>query len=96
MGDLISREALLKLLEDAKNRVFCIERYTRVVMRAIVDEQPTAFDKEKVIEELSKMVENSVSLKNQCEFASGEYFSYMGEEVAYKTAIAIVEKGGIA
>lgn len=60
-----------------------------------IDEMPTAFDKEKVIEELKEMATHSASCKNQCEFGSTEYFDYMGAEVAYKTTIEIIKKGGI-
>lgn len=64
-------------------------------VRIAVQCAPTAFDKEKVIDELKEMATHSASCKNQCEFGSTEYFDYMGEEVAYKTTIEIVEKGGI-
>lgn len=61
----------------------------------MVSEQRTAFNKEKVVEELKEMATHSASCKNQCEFGSTEYFNYMGAEVAYKTTIEIVQKGGI-
>ena len=60
-----------------------------------IAQQPTAFDKEKVIEELREMQSHSKLCKNQCGFTSTEYFNYMGAEVAYGTAIEIVKKGGI-
>lgn len=50
---------------------------------------------DKVIEELREMQSHSKLCKNQCGFTSTEYFDYMGAEVAYGTAIEIVEKGGI-
>ena len=61
----------------------------------ILEEVKTAFDKEKVIEELKEIATHSASCKNQCEFGIAEYFDYMGAEVAHKTTIEIVEKGGI-
>ena len=64
-------------------------------MLDMIKRSSTAFDKEKVIEELKEMATHSASCKNQCEFGSTEYFDYMGAEVAYKTTIEIVEKGGI-
>ena len=60
-----------------------------------IAQQPAAFDKEKVIEELQTMKNHSESCKKQCEFASTEYFNYLGAEAAYETSIKIVEKGGI-
>ena len=67
---------------------------TTELEKTIADQQ-TAFDKEKVIEELREMQSHSKLCKNQCGFTSTEYFDYMGAEVAYGTAIEIVEKGGI-
>ena len=87
--DLISRKSLIENLNK-----FAPEHYTALVNDLIMKE-PTAFDMEKVIEELKEMATHSASCKNQCEFGSTEYFDYMGAEVAYKTTIEIVEKGGI-
>ncbi len=39
--------------------------------------------------------EQPETCKNNCEFASTEYFDYMGAEVAYKTAVEIVKKAAI-
>ena len=48
MSDLISRKALLEALETGKDKVY--ERKTILeVMQEIVKNQPTAFDKERVI-----------------------------------------------
>ena len=89
--DLISRKAVIE----------SVDRHTRDDgtldddISIILEEVKTAFDKEKVIEELKEIATHSASCKNQCEFGSAEYFDYMGAEVAYKTTIEIVEKGGI-
>ena len=56
----------------------------------ITSDQPTAFDKEKVIEELKAKAEDS--RKYWSEFDDEDAF---GEMNAYKNAIEIVEKGGI-
>lgn len=103
--DLISRRMIKAKIEmirncwavspyvsDAKMKLY--SNIFNVVLREISD-CPIAFDKEKVIEELKEMATHSASCKNQCEFGSTEYFDYMGAEVAYKTTIEIVEKGGI-
>lgn len=88
MDDLINRRSLLECAEyDDKGRL--------VIPYRKVKNAPTAFDKEKVIEELKEMATHSASCKNQCEFGSTEYFDYMGAEAAYKTTIEIIEKGGI-
>ena len=89
--NLISRKAAIE----------AVDRHTRDDgtldddISVILEEVETAFDKEKVIEELKEMATHSASCKNQCEFGSTEYFDYMGAEVTYKTTIEIVEKGGI-
>ena len=97
--DLISRKALLEVIDIS----FIIpilkmnlrpEHEAVLKIREIIMKMPTAFDKEKVIEELKEIATHSASCKNQCEFGSTEYFDYMGAEVAYGTAIEIVEKGG--
>ena len=55
-----------------------------------IEQQPTAFDKEKVIKELKTKAEDS--RKYWSEFDDEDAF---GEMNAYKNAIEIVEKGGI-
>ena len=92
MDDLISRGALIEQLEKqcGKNTYIIPDFAWETIENA-----PTAFDKEKVIEELREMQSHSKLCKNQCGFTSTEYFDYMGAEVAYGTAIEIVEKGGI-
>ena len=89
--DLISRKAVIE----------AVDRHTRDDgtldddISVILEEVETAFDKEKTIEELQTMKNHSESCKKQCEFASTEFFNYLGAEVSYKTSINIVEKGGI-
>lgn len=92
MDDLISRGALIEQLEKqcGKNTYIIPDFAWETIKNA-----PTAFNKEKVIEELREMQSHSKLCKNQCGFTSTEYFDYMGAEVAYGTAIEIVEKGGI-
>lgn len=93
---LISRRALLKELREITDEPHSIMFLMGIgVAISVIERAETAFDKEKVIEELKEMQNHSESCKHQCEFASTEYFDYMGAEVAYGTAIAIVEKGGI-
>ena len=58
--------------------------------KSLIDSQPTAFDKKKVIEELKSLAEDSRKYWN--EFDDEDAF---GEMNAYTRAIEIVEKGGI-
>ena len=94
--DLISRKAVLDILTEArvKDSILCSPAFIEILTQRI-KKIPTAFNKEKVIEELKEMATHSASCKNQCEFGSTEYFDYMGAEVAYKTTIEIIEKVGI-
>lgn len=55
-----------------------------------IEEQPTAFDKERVIEELKKHAD----IAFETDDAYGSEVAY-GEWTAYKQAEEIVEKGGI-
>ena len=90
-NDLISRKALIEKL----NR-FAPEHYSALVNDLIV-KQPTAFDKEKVIEELKSWEKAS--------YNTGIARAYSGldrkasecyqESRAYHRAVEIIEKGGI-
>ena len=84
--DLISRKALIA---DMKSRKY-IDKALCEIFETVVDEAPTAFDKEKVIEELKNNAEDS--RKYWSEFDEECAF---GEMNAYTRAIEIVEKGGI-
>ena len=58
--------------------------------QSLIDKQPTAFDKGKVIEELKKRAD----IAFETEDAYGSQVAY-GECMAYEQAADIVEKGGI-
>ena len=58
-----------------------------------IDEMPTAFDKEKVIEKLKDQYNYSRKVRNKND---NDYFEYWdGRTDSYKDAIEIVKKGGI-
>lgn len=81
MSDLISRKALL---ENLMEEIPLAENVH--IFKDIIENQPIAFDKEKVIKELKEIME--FHSKRQTE---GGYFAMR----AYAKAIEIVEKGGI-
>ena len=56
----------------------------------ILEEVKTAFDKEKVIEELKRLKTNAFRYYNQYDDEQA-----FGESAAYRAAIEIVEKGGL-
>lgn len=55
------------------------------------DRQPTAFDKEKVIEELNNLKDDLIDCNDLC----GECVEIECDQCALEKAIEIVEKGGI-
>lgn len=89
MDKLISLDALINNLES-----FCGEQRYLISKEIweIIKKQPTAFDKEKVIEELKQ---------NTCDIHFTEDGSFNGkfiedfEFIQAKTAIKIVKKGGV-
>ena len=88
--DLISRKAVLNILTEArvKDSILCSPAFVEILTQRI-KKIPTAFDKEKVIEELMKCSDDPCTL-HECGVRS-EYCS----ACMAKKAIEIVEKGGI-
>lgn len=86
MSDLISRKVLIA---DMKSRKY-IDKALCEIFETVVDEAPTAFDKEKVIEKLKRLEKDTFDYYNR-------YNDEMafGESAAFRSAIEIVEKGGI-
>ena len=100
--DLISRKALLEEID--LNFIIPIlkinmrEEHKAVLkIREIIMNMPTAFDKEKVIEELKSWEKASHDAGIQSTYAEldNKASGYYQESRAYHRAIEIVEKGGI-
>ena len=86
MSDLISRSALIEKLEEKMfdSKLMCpVIKLTNLI--ELIDEQPTAYDVDKVVEGLEK--EESVKLYGSIN--SGNYM------IPLKDAIEIVRKGGV-
>ena len=85
--DLISRKAVLNILTEArvKDSVLCSPAFIEILTQRI-KKIPTAFDKEKVIDEL-KSAENYLYV-NGIRITNFKFIHTL-------TAIEIVEKGGI-
>ena len=90
-NDLISRSVLLESVNYYYTHTpnDSPEHYAYVVALKEIREHPTAFDKEKVVEELMKCSDDPCTL-HECGVRS-EYCS----ACMAKKAIEIVEKGGI-
>lgn len=100
MDDLISRRTIKSLIETIRD-CWAISPYVSAndmklyskVFNVVLNEIsncPTAFDKEKVIEKLKRLEKDTFDYYNR-------YNDEMafGESAAFRSAIEIVEKGGI-
>lgn len=87
--DLISRKALLDRFRYGDKESESDKAWICAVRR-MIKEQPTAFDKEKVLEELKKHADIAIETNE----AYGSEVAF-GEWSAYKQAEEIVKKGGI-
>ena len=87
--DLISRKALI---ENLMQEIPLAENVH--IFRDIIENQPTAFDKERVIEELNRKSDYARNRwLNQTKEKHSKYWD--GKENGFREAIQIVEKGGI-
>lgn len=84
-NDLISRKALIKNLMEEIPLAENVH-----IFKDIIENQPTAFDKEKVIEELE-----SLSAEAREDWRNYDDKFAFGVMVAYQNAIRIVERGGV-
>ena len=94
--DLISRKALLNRFKYSETDNETDKAWICTVRR-IIKEQPTSFDKEKVIEELKSWEKASHDAGIQSTYAEldNKASGYYQESRAYHRAIEIVEKGGL-
>ena len=96
--DLISRKAVLNILTEArvKDSILCSPAFVEMLTQRI-KKIPTAFDKEKVIEELKTWEKASYNAGIQSTYAEldNKASGYYQESRAYHRAIEIVKKGGI-
>ena len=95
--DLISRKAVLEILYDISNRNYG-SFFGHGINRAcdVIKHADTAFDKEKVIEELREELNLSDAEKERCARENPLQFdSAKGYANGIANAIEIVEKGGL-
>ena len=86
MGDLISRKSMIDILKGVDQEGLL----TIFQIIEFIEDRPSAFDKEKVIEKLKRLQVNSFGYYNQHDDEQA-----FGESSAYRAAIEIVERGGI-
>lgn len=99
--DLISRKELInnirKVIHERGLFHACSGREVSSLIMCEIDNIPSAFDKEKVIEELKAWEKASHDAGIQSKYAGldGKASEYYQESRAYHKAIEIVEEGGI-
>lgn len=87
MGDLISRKSLIEKLDEwCGSQTYLISEEVWKIIKNF----PKAFDKEKVIDELKRMEEESCKEWNEYGDAAS-----LGKVITFAEAIEIVERGGI-
>lgn len=96
--DLISREEALQVLEDVfgEYRMSWGREYGGfgAAAQEVIEELPTAFDKEEVIEELENLrAQYFITIANTGDEKLGFAYKYIWNALDH--AIKIVEKGGI-
>lgn len=87
----------MKRLIDADNLVFNGRQYNSSQMKAIldfVDAQPTAYDPDKVVEQLEKL-KSLVPVNRVLDDIINDKPKELGMLIAYEKAIEIVEGGGV-
>ena len=90
-NDLISRSALIEAME--KGTCNWGEQMWKQVVFDIINNQPTAYDVEKVVSKIEKEKQRLKTLKNDCiALCDGEVIAI--EEKAYNFAIGCVRNGG--
>lgn len=94
--DLISRKTLLEEIDSLRielTGISCQKEFRKTVkevltcVKHIIDDQPTAFDKENVMVEMKKRSRNF--------YPSIDHYCLSKKAVDLKTALEIVQKGGI-
>lgn len=98
MGRLIDEGELIKVLEErATNEAICGYMTAYDVTNSIIDEvneQPTAYDPDKVVEQLEEL-KSLVPVNRILEDIVNEKPKELGMLIAYRKAIEIVKGGGV-
>lgn len=99
--DLISRKALLEEIENFRCSITGLgtekgldcyaDEYRKSILQ-IIEDQPSAFDKEKVMNEIKEYKEDAVYWSKKTRENADEFCTYAD---AYQTCLDIIEKGGL-
>lgn len=89
---LINADKLKEAIEEEKDDNDYMCRLCLESIKEIIDEQPTAFDVDKVVEQLEKLADEA---NDKILEAGGIQIYYDGYEDAMRTAVEIVKGGGV-
>ena len=90
-NDLISRSVLIEWITSRNDIV--LDKYTEEAVVRVIEDQPTAYNVEKVVEELDEKARKSLEkYKESFELYQEEY--WRGNMNGYGNAIEIVRNGG--
>lgn len=87
---LIDADKLKEAIEEEKDDNDYMCRLCLESIKEIIDEQPTAFDVDKIVEQLETRKTRAAALQKE---NISEYFE--GETDAFEFAIKIVKEGGV-
>lgn len=86
--DLISRESVIKAVDRHTREDGTLDEDISVIL----EEVKTAFNKEKVMNEIKEYKEDAEKWANKSIENADEFYTYVD---AYKNCLEIVEKGGV-
>lgn len=90
---LIDADKLIEQFEKVKNESTCLADIAQIIgVQCVIDEQPTDYDPDKVVEELDKLADkaNDKILED-----AALCLYYDGYKDAIRTAVEIVKGGGV-
>lgn len=95
MGRLIDADKLIEHLEKVKNESASLVDMAHIIgFQSIIDAQPTAYDQNKVVEQLENL-KNQVPVNRILDDIINDKPKELGQLIAYDKAIAIVKGGGV-
>lgn len=92
---LIDADALQEKFEEVKQKVESLPEIAQIIgVQSIIDNQPTAYDADKVVEQLEGLRQNEIKLLCEHESDTKDAKAMRGHNVL-QDAIKMVKSGGI-
>lgn len=100
---LIDADMLIEQFEKVKNESTCLADIAQIIgVQCVIDEQPTAYDPDKIVEQLEELKKAEQNKPDYCDengFGDGEQIyddgRSQGRCEAFGEAIKIVKGGGV-